>query len=59
MALNLTAIAITKRSFNAGSENIKGIGALGFEAPALYFGTEESKEGIRAFMEKRKPNYRR
>ncbi|MGH7094951.1 MAG: enoyl-CoA hydratase-related protein [Stellaceae bacterium] len=59
LALSPTAIAIAKRSFNADSENIRGIGALGFEALAVYYGTEESKEGTRAFIEKRQPNYRR
>ena len=38
-------IAIAKRSFNADSENLRAIGALGFEALALFYGTEESKEG--------------
>jgi 2-ketocyclohexanecarboxyl-CoA hydrolase len=59
LALSPTAIAIAKRSFNADSENIRGIGALGFEALALYYGTPEAKEGTTAFMEKRQPNYRR
>jgi 2-ketocyclohexanecarboxyl-CoA hydrolase len=59
LALSPTAIAIAKRSFNADTENIRGIGALGFEALALYYGTPESKEGTQAFMEKRKPDYRR
>ena len=40
-----TALAIAKRSFNADSENIRGIGALGMQALALYYQTEESKEG--------------
>lgn len=53
-----TAIAIAKRSFNADTEHQRGIGALGFEALALYYGTEESKEGGRAFREKRKPKFR-
>jgi 2-ketocyclohexanecarboxyl-CoA hydrolase len=53
-----TAIAIAKRSFNADSENIRAIGALGFEALALYYQTEESKEGVAAFHEKRKPDFR-
>jgi len=35
------------------SENIRGIGALGFEALALYYDTEEAKEGTTAFLEKR------
>jgi 2-ketocyclohexanecarboxyl-CoA hydrolase len=59
LALSPTAIAIAKRSFNADSENIRGIGALGFEALALYYGSDEAKEGTRAFIEKRQPNFRR
>lgn len=53
-----TAIAIAKRSFNAASEHIRGIGSLGFETVRLYYGTEESKEGVKAFQEKRKPDFR-
>jgi len=59
LALSPTAIAIAKRSFNADSENIRGIGALGFEALALYYDTEEAKEGTTAFLEKRRPDFRR
>jgi 2-ketocyclohexanecarboxyl-CoA hydrolase len=58
LALSPTAIAIAKRSFNADSDSIKGIGGLGMQALSLYYSTEESKEGVRAFMEKRKPNFR-
>ncbi|MBM3554978.1 MAG: 1,4-dihydroxy-2-naphthoyl-CoA synthase [Alphaproteobacteria bacterium] len=54
-----TAIAIAKRSFNADSENIRGIGALGMQSVALYYATEESKEGVNAFNEKRKPDFRK
>jgi 2-ketocyclohexanecarboxyl-CoA hydrolase len=53
-----TALAIAKRSFNADSENIRGIGALGMQALALYYQTEESKEGAKAFLEKRKADFR-
>jgi 2-ketocyclohexanecarboxyl-CoA hydrolase len=59
LALSPTAIAIAKRSFNADSENIRGIGAGGFEALALYYQTAEAKEGVNAFLEKRKPDFRR
>lgn len=59
MAKSPTAIAIAKRSFNADSENIRGIGALGMQALALYYQTEESKEGARAFREKRNPEFRK
>lgn len=54
-----TALSIAKRSFNADSENIAGIGALGMQALSLYYDTEESKEGGRAFLEKRKPEFRK
>ena len=53
-----TALSIAKRSFNADSENIRGIGALGMQALALYYQTEESKEGAAAFREKRKPDFK-
>ena len=54
-----TAIAVAKRSFNADSDNIAGIAAMGLQALKLYYETEESKEGVRAFNEKRKPDFRR
>lgn len=53
-----TAIDIAKRSFNADSESIRGIASLGFQALALYYATDESKEGGQAFREKRKPRFR-
>jgi 2-ketocyclohexanecarboxyl-CoA hydrolase len=59
MAMSPTALAIAKRSFNADSENIRGIGALGMQALALYYETEESQEGGNAFREKRKPEFRK
>jgi len=53
-----TALAIAKRSFNADTESIRGISGLGFQALALFYGTEESKEGVAAFREKRAPRFR-
>jgi 2-ketocyclohexanecarboxyl-CoA hydrolase len=53
-----TAIAIAKRSFNADSDNIYGIGNQGLEALALFYRSEESREGVRAFIEKRTPDFR-
>ena len=47
-----TAIALAKKSFNADSENIRGIGGLAMEALSLYYQTDESKEGVDAFLEK-------
>jgi 2-ketocyclohexanecarboxyl-CoA hydrolase len=54
-----TAIAIAKRSFNADSENIRGIGFLGIQAVKHYYMSEESKEGVRAFNERRKPDFKK
>jgi 2-ketocyclohexanecarboxyl-CoA hydrolase len=54
-----TAIALAKRSFNADSESLRGIGALGFQGLALYYASEESKEGVRALREKRDPDFRK
>ena len=53
-----TAIAIAKRTFNADSENIRGISKLGFEAVRMMYETEESKEGGNAMREKRDPKFR-
>lgn len=54
-----TAIAIAKRSFNADTDSIRGIGGLGFQALRLYYHTAESKEGGNAFREKRSPDFRK
>ena len=54
-----TAIAIAKRSFNADTAHQAGIAGLGLMALKLYYETEESREGVRAFREKRKPQFRK
>ena len=54
-----TALAIAKKSFNADTDHIKGIGGLGMQALSLYYDTDESKEGVNALQEKRTPNFRR
>ena len=59
VARSPTAIALAKRSFNADTESIRGIGSLGFQGVALYYGTEESQEGGNALKEKRDPEFRK
>ena len=54
-----TALTIAKRAFNADTESIRGISGLGMQTVSLYYDTEESKEGVRAFKEKRKPEFRK
>jgi 2-ketocyclohexanecarboxyl-CoA hydrolase len=36
-----------------------GIAGMGLYALKLYYDTEESREGVKAFQEKRKPDFRR
>lgn len=57
--LSPTALAIAKRSFNADSENIRGISFMGVAAVKGYYQSAESKEGVAAFNEKRKPDFKK
>lgn len=59
MGMSPTALAIAKKSFNADSEHLRGVSALGLQTLSLYYNTEEAKEGVRAFKEKRKPDFRK
>jgi 2-ketocyclohexanecarboxyl-CoA hydrolase len=59
LARSPTALAIAKRSFNADSEQIRGMGAMGFQALALYYQSAEHREGVAAFREKRAPDFRK
>ena len=52
-----TALAFLKRSFNADSDQIRGVSNLALHAVKLFYATAESKEGVNAFNEKRKPDF--
>jgi len=52
-----TALAFLKRSFNADSDAIRGISNMALHAVKLFYATEESKEGVNAFNEKRAPDF--
>jgi naphthoate synthase len=54
-----TALRFLKYSFNADTDHIYGIQAIAHGATSLFYTTEESKEGRRAFLEKRKPDFSR
>jgi naphthoate synthase len=52
-----TALKVLKHSFNADSESIAGLGALAFDSLELFVRTPEAREGVTAFMERRKPDF--
>src|ERR671930_973716 len=57
LALSPTALRFLKQSFNADTEHIAGTGQLAFSGLGLFVDTEEAAEGVRAFAEKRAPDY--
>lgn len=54
-----TALKFLKYSINADSDNIAGITNMAMGAITLFYQTEESMEGHKAFFDKRPPNYSR
>jgi naphthoate synthase len=57
LALSPTALRFLKQSFNADTEHIAGIGQLAFSGLGLFLETDEAAEGVRAFAEKRPPDF--
>lgn len=51
------ALRFLKYSFNADTDHVYGIQNLAHGATSLYYTTEESKEGTKAFLEKRAPDF--
>ena len=59
LQMSPTALTVLKHSFNADSDSIAGIGAISFDSLNLFVETDEAKEGLAAFNEKRKPDFSR
>jgi 2-ketocyclohexanecarboxyl-CoA hydrolase len=57
LALSPTALRFIKQSFNADSEHMAGIGQLAFSGLGLFVDSDEAAEGMRAFAEKRAPDF--
>jgi dihydroxynaphthoic acid synthetase len=51
------ALACLKASFNADTDHVNGIGAMARHAVDLYYQSEESHEGVEAFVGKRPPDF--
>jgi naphthoate synthase len=59
LALSPTALRFLKQSFNVDTEHLAGVGQLAFTGLNLFVGSEEAEEGLRAFTEKRPPDFSR
>ena len=59
LALSPTALRVLKQSFNADTEHLAGVGQLAFSSLSLFLDSEEADEGMRAFTEKRAPDFSR
>jgi naphthoate synthase len=57
LEMSPTALKVLKHSFNADSDSIAGIGAISFDSLDLFVDTPEAKEGVKAWNEKRKPDF--
>lgn len=54
-----TALRFLKHAFNADTDHVYGIQNLAHGANALYYATEEGREGTQAFLERREPDFAR
>jgi naphthoate synthase len=59
LALSPLALRLLKSAFNADVDGQTGLQELAGNATLLFYMTEEAKEGKRAFLERRKPDFKK
>jgi naphthoate synthase len=59
LALSPTALRFLKQAFNADTEHLAGLGQVAFSGLGTFLETDEAREGVRAFAEKREPDFSR
>src|SRR5438270_4523058 len=57
LQLSPTALRFLKQSFNVDTEHLAGVGQLAFTGLGLFVESEEAQERVRAFAEKREPDF--
>jgi dihydroxynaphthoic acid synthetase len=57
LAMSPTALRLAKMAINQGSDQALAAVTQGMELITFFHDTDESKEGMRAFLEKRKPKF--
>jgi 2-ketocyclohexanecarboxyl-CoA hydrolase len=57
LALSPTALRFLKQSFNQETEHLAGQAALAFSGLHEFAASDEAREGVRAFDEKRRPDF--
>ena len=59
LALSPTALRFVKQSFNTDTEHLAGVGQLAFSGLELFVDSDEAREGVTAFGQKRRPDFAR
>ncbi len=57
LALSPTALRFLKQTFNADTEHIAGLQHVAFSGLELFVDSDEAREGVEAFEQKREPQF--